>query len=453
VSELIKAAKLFANSNHRRITVHRNPALQSCEVHLKSVAQLVSSVSQDEHVIAAAWLHDVVEDTAVTIGAVERKFGSTVGRLVGELTMVSHRAPENDTIRIARTKEHFSRVSAAAKTIKLADLIETCRDMYKNAPTAFSAYLEEVHALVKVLEGGDTRLLGRLTRDLEKYSSDSFRSAPASTAEWRFESIALPISVLRIFERAFTALDIAEPLLSFDSNHAANEALVAMTDAGVGVAGVRRNGAVSGFLEASSLDAGSCEAYWQEFKPGQVLVAGSSLTEVIEVLTHYDWCFVSVLGTVVGMISRKDMEKPAVRMWLFGIVTVAELEFTERVRQKWANESWRSLLSQQRLEKAKQLYGERERRNEKCQLVDCLQLADKMEILMSDPSELAALGISTQGTARRASKHIESLRNSLAHAQSFVAQDWPQVVRLARRIQQMVLARVSPAAGPSNPAK
>jgi hypothetical protein len=125
-------------------------------------------------------------------------------------------------------------------------------------------------------------------------------------------------------------------------------------------------------------------------------------------------------------------------MWLFGIITAAELEFTERIRRKWPRENWSGLLSQQRIEKARQLFAERERRKEKCQLVDCLQLADKIEIFMSDPSELAALGIPTPTAARSAGKQIESLRNSLAHAQSFVHKDWPQIVRLARRIHKMV---------------
>jgi len=140
----------------------------------------------------------------------------------------------------------------------------------------------------------------------------------------------------------------------------------------------------------------------------------------------------------VGVISRIDLHKPTARMWLFGIITAAELEFTERIRQKWPSESWSGLLSQQRIEKARQLFAERERRREKCHLIDCLQLADKVEILVSDPAVLAALDIPTPSAARRAGKQIESLRNSLAHAQSFVHQDWPQIVRLARRIHNMV---------------
>ena len=147
---------------------------------------------------------------------------------------------------------------------------------------------------------------------------------------------------------------------------------------------------------------------------------------------------VSGFGTVVGVISRMDMQKPAIRMWLFGIITVAELEFTERVRRKWPDESWVGLLSPQRLEKARQLCVERERRREDCALLDCLQLRDKMDILISDPEELARLGIGTVGAAKRASKQVESLRNSLAHAQGIDDHDWPQIVRLARHVEQIL---------------
>jgi hypothetical protein len=124
-------------------------------------------------------------------------------------------------------------------------------------------------------------------------------------------------------------------------------------------------------------------------------------------------------------------------MWLFGILSVAELEFTERIRKKWPNDTWLELLPQHRIAKARELRTIRERHKEKCQLLDCLHLSDKLEILMSDPKELEALGIPSASAARRVSEQIESLRNSLAHARDFVEKDWPQVVRLARRIQQI----------------
>ena len=156
----------------------------------------------------------------------------------------------------------------------------------------------------------------------------------------------------------------------------------------------------------------------QTFAQSQVVGAEDSLTDVIETLTRYDLCYVSAGGTVNGVISRADMQKPAVRMWLFGIITVAEIEITERVRQQWPNDTWASKISPPRMAKAKQLQQERERRREGYLLLDCLQLGDKLEILTSDASQLVALDIPTPSAARRVSKQIQGLRNTLAHSKT-----------------------------------
>jgi (p)ppGpp synthase/HD superfamily hydrolase len=214
MDDLIQAAKLFANISHQRINIYRNPRLQSPAVHLKAVAQIVSSVSQDAHMIAAAWLHDIVEDTGVTIGDVERKFGAEVAKLVDELTVVDHPAHASRTARFALEKDHFANVSEAAKTIKLADLIATCRDLHKNEPASLRTYAAEANELTHVLSGGDTRLLARLKRDLEMYASSLLLAEPPAPSR-HFRPIAIPIAALLAFERAFTAVEVAEPLISF----------------------------------------------------------------------------------------------------------------------------------------------------------------------------------------------------------------------------------------------
>jgi PAS domain S-box-containing protein len=435
MNDLIQAAKMFAISNCRRITFSRNPAWQSPEAHLKAVAQIVSSVTQDANMIAAAWLHDVVEDTGVTINEIDRKFGAPVSGLVDELTLVGHSAHGSRAIRLALAKEHFADVSPAAKTVALADLIDTCRQMSKNEPASLRAYAKDAIELADVLDGGDARLLARLRHDLETYKSLPVESAKPAP---RFKPIAVSIEALRVFEHSSTAQDIAEPLISFDFKCAANELLDGMTVASVKVAGLQRDGILWGFAEVSELRDGSPEVIRRRFRSSQVVVAGSSIIDVIDVLTKHDWCFVSQFGTVVGAISRNELHKPAVRMWLFGIITMAEIEFTERIRRKWPGGSWSKLLSPQRIEKTKQMFAERQRSGRECQLLDCLQLGDKLEIMVADPLELAALGIPSINAGRRISRQIEHLRNHLAHALDFVEEDWPQIVRFARRVRQML---------------
>ena len=81
--DLVHEAMKFATEVHRGIDRRRKYSKQPYEVHLKAVAQIVASVSDDPEMIAAAWLHDTVEDTPATIDEIEATFGTGVALLVG----------------------------------------------------------------------------------------------------------------------------------------------------------------------------------------------------------------------------------------------------------------------------------------------------------------------------------------------------------------------------------
>jgi (p)ppGpp synthase/HD superfamily hydrolase len=55
-------------------------------VHARAVGGLLAEVGCEEHVVAAGLLHDVVEDTGVTVGQIRREFGPRVAELVDALT-------------------------------------------------------------------------------------------------------------------------------------------------------------------------------------------------------------------------------------------------------------------------------------------------------------------------------------------------------------------------------
>jgi hypothetical protein len=148
-------------------------------------------------------------------------------------------------------------------------------------------------------------------------------------------------------------------------------------------------------------------------------------------------CFVRTGDQITGVIERADIQKPLVRMWLFGIITLVEMYFTDRIRVLWPDGSWTKLLTLQRLQAAEQLRNERIRRDQPCELIDCLQFADKAEVLLQNPAQPVLLGFDTRGSAKRVAKEMQSLRNNLAHAQDVTLHDWPQIVRLARRVEAL----------------
>lgn len=157
-------AKEFATRWHASIGQVRKYTGEPYINHPGAVAELVRSVPHDEAMLAAAWLHDVVEDTPCSIEDVEAEFGSEVAALVGWLTDVSKPADGNREKRKAMDREHTARSPASAKTVKLADLIDNSRSILEFDPDFARVYIHEKERLLAVLTEGDPTLHAMATK-------------------------------------------------------------------------------------------------------------------------------------------------------------------------------------------------------------------------------------------------------------------------------------------------
>lgn len=106
----------------------------------------------DPEILAAAILHDVVEDTFVEINEVRQVFGTDVATLVDEMTEVV--VPGNRRIRKAAEVERLAGISDRGQTIKLADLISNTRTIAKHDPGFAQVYLREKRAILDAMTGG-----------------------------------------------------------------------------------------------------------------------------------------------------------------------------------------------------------------------------------------------------------------------------------------------------------
>jgi len=159
--ELERRAEAFATGAHERKGQVRKYTGEPYIEHPRAVVALVRSVPHDEAMLAAAWLHDTVEDTSATIADIEREFGHDVATLVGELTDVSLPSDGNRKARKTIDRHHLAVASPRAKTIKLADLIDNSRSIVERDPDFAKIYLEEKRALLAVLSEGDPTLLNQ----------------------------------------------------------------------------------------------------------------------------------------------------------------------------------------------------------------------------------------------------------------------------------------------------
>lgn len=135
--------------------------------HPLAVACAVASVTDEVEIIAAAVLHDVVEDTAVTLDEIRAEFGDRVADLVGWVTDVSKPEDGNRAARKAIDREHLAAAPAEAQTIKLADLIDNTASIVERDPAFARVYLREKTELLAVLTKGDPRLLARAVAQIE----------------------------------------------------------------------------------------------------------------------------------------------------------------------------------------------------------------------------------------------------------------------------------------------
>jgi guanosine-3',5'-bis(diphosphate) 3'-pyrophosphohydrolase len=158
-TELETRARLFATAAHAAVGQLRKYTHEPYIVHPAEVAKIVRSVPHTDEMLAAAWLHDTVEDTGVSIELIRAEFGSEVSDLVGWLTDVSRPDHGNRAARKAIDRAHTAAAPAEAQTVKLADLISNTRSIVAHDPKFAETYLAEKRLLLEVMHRGDATLM------------------------------------------------------------------------------------------------------------------------------------------------------------------------------------------------------------------------------------------------------------------------------------------------------
>ena len=114
----------------------------------------------DADVLAAALLHDTVEDTQTTPAELRAAFGPAIAAIVEEVTD-DKSLPKAERKRLQ--VEHAATMSEAAKLVKLADKICNLRDMADQPPSKWDLarrreYFEWAKAVIDRLRGVHPKL-------------------------------------------------------------------------------------------------------------------------------------------------------------------------------------------------------------------------------------------------------------------------------------------------------
>lgn len=152
-------ARIFSAHAHRNQV--RKYTNEPYVYHPCAVANIVASVPHTDDMLAAAWLHDVVEDMGTPLDEIRRYFNDAVADMVRGLTDVSKIGDGNRAERKAIDRGHTAYQSPEVKTIKLADLIDNSSSIVEHDAAFAKVYLKEKRLLLEVLREGNAQLWQR----------------------------------------------------------------------------------------------------------------------------------------------------------------------------------------------------------------------------------------------------------------------------------------------------
>jgi hypothetical protein len=246
-------------------------------------------------------------------------------------------------------------------------------------------------------------------------------------------------NIRRVFRELFTARDIGEPLLSFDSITSCGYVRTALTERQMDIAGIRRNGFISGYVEIADVTGdGSCGDVAHAMSEEDRVDESVPLAPLVCRLKGQPRLFVSALGQVCGVVTRDCLQKPPARMWLFGMITLIEMRFSRMIEECCPSESWKEYLSDGRLQKANELQLLRRSRGQHATLGECLQFADKTNIIARHSDLRGMTRFQSRREVETIGKQLENLRNSLAHGQDIISNDWQTIVALAEQLDSVI---------------
>ncbi|MDJ0975210.1 MAG: hypothetical protein QNJ98_12170 [Planctomycetota bacterium] len=249
---------------------------------------------------------------------------------------------------------------------------------------------------------------------------------------------ALPDRLKKLFTEGFSVMDLAEPLVSFDADRPAADVRAFLEARDFDVAGVRVGGLVGGYVERADLEGGTCLEHLKAFGADDVLAESTPMLETLRAVDSRGACFVGAVDQVGWIVTKSDFEKPALRMWLFGMITIVESKLTEEIRKRFEGDAWKAQISEGRRGHVERIAEERRRRGHMVEEIDCLQFGDKVHIVLRLEKVREQMGLPSREAGQRAFRRVESLRNDLAHGQALLTNAWDTILDLVHRAERLL---------------
>ena len=235
----------------------------------------------------------------------------------------------------------------------------------------------------------------------------------------------------RIFIDNVTAKTIYEPLLCCPANSRAEHAKEALKIREFDTAGVKETegGEIIGYVVTNELVEGEVKEYLKKIEHSHLISDSAPIADIFAVFTKRDFSFVLYGKQIIGIITKADINKPPVRIYLFGIISLFEMHLNSWINHFYPSVSWESEVSEKRIKDAHDTYEQRKGNNQDLSLLECLQLCDKRDLLAKSKEFRNEFNFS-RAKFDSFVKQVEKIRNELAHSQNSIISniEWPVFV-------------------------
>jgi hypothetical protein len=237
-----------------------------------------------------------------------------------------------------------------------------------------------------------------------------------------------------LIDSGITAHAILEPLQSCPADAPSKEMSRLLLERDFDLAGVQEEdgGPVIGFVKRVSLSAGVVRDHLIPLTAEHLISDATPLPSVLSALQVKHHVFVLVGPEVKGILTRTDLNKPPLRSYLLGLISLLEMHFAFWVRAEYPEDTWQDKISPSRMDSARKLQRNRQTRGQGSDLLECLQMGDKRDLLLKRKRLCSDLGLIPKSQALEKLKMAEDLRNLLAHGQQNLVEgsSWEELIAL-----------------------
>ncbi len=249
-------------------------------------------------------------------------------------------------------------------------------------------------------------------------------------------------SLKKIFIDNVTAKSIYEPLLCCPADSIADHAKEALKIREFDVAGVKEteSGKVIVYVLTDELANGELRKYVKVIDPELLISDSTPIADIFTSLMNRDFVFVLYGKLIIGIITKADINKPPVRIYLFGMISLFEMHLNSWINHFYPDNTWEHEISDNRIKAARDIYKKRKGNNQDLSSLECLQFCDKRDLLKQSDDFIKEFDISKKRFDTFV-KRVEKIRNELAHSQNSIISnfEWSVFVETVYHLEDFLI--------------